>query len=784
VFRVSSRARRAPLRCRVPLGATLLVAFVVSLTACGAEQPGATGRSAPASAPGSEVATLRAARPFNIVVITLDTTRADHIGAYGSEVETPAIDALAADGIVFEQAYSPVPLTLPAHTSLFTGLYPFDHGVRDNIGFAVPDRLTTLAEVLRDNGYHTAAFVAAYVLARHWRLDQGFDLYDDGLGVEARRAEVMIDAQRAAGEVVDGALAWLDERPPGPYFLWVHLYDPHVPYTPPEPYRSRYADDPYGGEIAFMDAQIARLLNGVENGDRGRPLVVVAGDHGESLGEHGEKEHGYFLYQEATHVPLIFALPGGAFAGHRDDTPVSLIDVMPTVLDAAGIATPGESRGRSLLPLLSEPGAPPQRLVYSETYYARLHYGWSELAAVQDARYKLITSPDPELYDLTTDPDESVNLIDTQRDEYERLDDAMQQLLAAATMPDARIEVDAGAQRALEALGYIAGPAASGTARRATPRAKLEVYNKSLHARDLKARGELDEAARLYNEILDEDPEVLIAYERLGEIYMLQGRIEEAAETFSFAIPLRPDWYDTYNRLAQNLMALGRDSEAEQTLLTGLQLAPPNPVSYCMLGSLAERRADYGAAVDYYRSCQQLDSESPEPLTFLARAYLRSGDLGSAETNARAALALDPSATGPHYTLAQMYSSRGDQERAQSQYQAELRNTPDHVGAHFGLAMLYGEAGRTADEERHLEAVLQVEPDHPLAALFLANLFLARGDSYERGVELVTAAVEKPLEREDLAAGYFILSQLHERLGHAELARQYLRRAESIGRQR
>jgi len=736
------------------------------------------------TAPAPDVAQLRRDRPFNVVIVSLDTTRADRLGAYGfAGIETPAIDALAAAGILFQRAYSPVPLTLPAHASLFTGAYPFDHGVRDNTGFAVADELTTTAELFVQNGYRTAAFVASYVLLARWGLDQGFDTYVDGLGAEARSVEQMNDAQRPADEVVDDALAWLDSKPAGPFFLWVHLYDAHVPYAPPEPYRSRYADDPYAGEIAFMDEQVGRLMNRLEaDGETGNTFVVIVGDHGESLGEHGENEHGLFVYEAAIRIPLILSVPFEQFHGLQHDGVVSLIDVMPTVLQLNGIAAPAGIQGRPLPPLFAAPSSATPRTVYSETYYARLHYGWSALTSMQDERYKLIISPDAELYDIVADPGETVNLIRQLPDVYDRLEAASADLTANAQAPDARVEVDAETRRALEGLGYIAGPAAAGgdDGRRATPRAKIDIFNKSLAARTLMAGGDLDGAARLYNEILDDDPDVLIAYERLGEIYMLQERFAEAAQIFSFAVPLRPDWSKSYIKLAEAQIELGQGAEAEQTLLGALQLAAPTAGAYCLLGYLSERKPDYPAAIEHYRSCSRLDPESPTPRTLIANAYLQTGDLDAAEDNARRALALDESAEAAHFTLAHVYSRRGDAERAVAEYLAEVSTNPDHVGAHFGLAMKYGEAGRTADEERHLERILQIDPEHPLAALFLANILLARGTDYERAVALATAAVDQPLPREDLAAGYSILANLHQRLGNTALAQQYLQRAESL----
>jgi tetratricopeptide (TPR) repeat protein len=293
-------------------------------------------------------------------------------------------------------------------------------------------------------------------------------------------------------------------------------------------------------------------------------------------------------------------------------------------------------------------------------------------------------------------------------------------------------------------------------------------------------RGQLEEAERLYNEILDEDGEVLIAYERLGAIYMLQGRYQEAAQTLSYAVPLRPDWYDLYVKLAQAQIALGELDRAEATLRGSLQLTAPNADTHCLLGYISERRLILPDALQQYRECNRLEPDSPEPLISLARVRTRMGDTAAATARVREALALDAGAVGAHYILGQIAAAAGQPQRAIDEYLAEIDNDPDNVDAHFGLAMLYGDADRRAEERRHLEAILSVQPQHPLAALFLADLLLQSGQELERAVDLVTAAVQEPLERQDLAAGYFILSNLHERLGNVALAREYLQRAQNL----
>jgi choline-sulfatase len=384
----------------------------------------------------------------NVIVVTLDTTRADYLPAYGyRDLETPALDRLARDGVVFEEATTSVPLTLPAHCTLFTGLLPPHHHVRDNADGRLDDAQITLAEVFRARGVQTAAFVGSLVVGRDRGLAQGFDTYGDAGLSDAR------DRNRRRGPaVVDAALAWLQRARRRPFFLWIHLYDAHAPYALPEPYRTMYGDAPYLGALAVLDAQVGRLVDALEKQQSlNSTLVVVAGDHGESFGEHGEASHGILLYQSTLHVPLIMRVPG---VGHRRVADVvSLADVMPTILDVAGIPGPAMD-GSTLLPLMT--GCSRRRDVdaYSESAYPR-RFGWSELYALRAGRFKFIDAPRPELYDLDSDPREQHNLWDTQRSVASamraRLDTWSRVRSAGET---ASIAVDSERSARLGALGY------------------------------------------------------------------------------------------------------------------------------------------------------------------------------------------------------------------------------------------------------------------------------------------------------------------------------------------
>jgi choline-sulfatase len=412
-------------------------------------------------------------RPSNLVIITLDTTRADRLPAYGfASVRTPAIDRLARTGVVFEDAESVAPLTLTAHTSLFTGLYPPHHGVRDNVDAPLGAAHATLAGILHARGFRTGAFVGSMVLAADRGLARGFDVYDDG-GTQGGPGP----RRRSATEVVDDAQRWIDGLDGEPFFLWVHLYDVHAPQAPPLEFRRAYGDG-YEGAIVYMDSQIARLLETLERkGALATSAIVVAGDHGESLGEHGEREHGIFLYEGALHVPLVIRAPG--VAPRHVSGITSLVDVLPTLLNLLGIESSPAIDGRSLVPALR--GMPLRdRPIYAESMYAT-RFGWSPLRMLRDRELKYIDAPRPELYDLDADPSEQCDLSAARPAVLAHM---RAELAAIGVTTEAVGAPAAGAdrQRTLASLGYVSGRAARRTFdARLDPKDFIDVYNAVRH---------------------------------------------------------------------------------------------------------------------------------------------------------------------------------------------------------------------------------------------------------------------------------------------------------------
>src|SRR3954463_9218229 len=349
---------------------------------------------------------------LNLLIVTLDTTRADRIHAYGFDgIETPNLDRMAREGVLFEQAVAPAPLTLPAHSSIFTGRFPPAHGVRDNGGFFLDARETTLAERLQARGFRTGGFVGAYVLDHKWGIAQGFQTYFDDFDLSKYQSLSLGSVDRPGNEVADKALQWLDGVGSKRFFGWVHFYDAHSPYDPPEPFKSRYAGHPYIGEIAFVDSQVGRLLAYLDAHHLAdNTVVIVMGDHGESLGEHGEGTHGFFVYQATMHVPLLVRAPYDLMAGRRVADTVRSIDILPTALELLGVPSSEHLEGTSVVPLMTGAKKELGLAAYSEAIYPRFHFGWSDLRALTSGRYKYVAAPRPELYDLQEDPGETRNL--------------------------------------------------------------------------------------------------------------------------------------------------------------------------------------------------------------------------------------------------------------------------------------------------------------------------------------------------------------------------------------
>jgi arylsulfatase A-like enzyme/predicted Zn-dependent protease len=730
---------------------------------------------------------LRGSKEYSVVLITMDTTRADRLGCYGfPNVETPTIDLFARRGIRFERCFSTTPLTLPAHTSIMTGTVPAFHGVRDNGGFIVPSGIETLAKVFKARGYATGAFVAAYVLDSKWGLNLGFDTYYDRFDLSRFETISLGEVQRPGNEVIDQVLPWLEKNKGGKSFTWVHLYDPHTPYEPPPPYDKLYPDHPYLGEIAFTDAQIGRLWSYLEgSGLTDNLFLVLAGDHGESLGEHGEGAHGFFVYQAALHVPLIFVTPFPKLQGVVSPGVVSLVDIMPTLCEMTGVPIPPQVQGKSLVPAFFDPRRTPAEYAYSETYYPRYHYGWSELRAVQDGRYKLILAPVPELYDIARDPGEEKNLVYLEKRAYGEMRAAADRFVARASQNAYELDVskvDEETREKLAALGYIGSfqdPSRLKGLKLADPKDKIGIFNDLSRAREMGLEGKAEDAIRMLQGIIADDPKISDAHFALGNIYLRTRKFNDAISAFKKALELKPDDSFAVINVAGAYQSMGRFDEAEQFVLDYLKAGFRDSQLLYLLGNMNFLRKNYDKAIGYFEQCLGENPRSTSAHNGLAAIYITRDDLAKAEEHLRAAMALNPRLQSLRYNQAQLLEKQNRFPEAADYYLQEIQDSPKSYKALFNLSRVYRTLGREDDELRTLQRTAEVEPDFPLTYFYLARILLRRGGDYAQAIAWVEKGIGLKPEKSELPFGYFLLADLYNRIGDEARSEEYARKGQA-----
>ncbi|MEX2272113.1 MAG: sulfatase-like hydrolase/transferase [Vicinamibacterales bacterium] len=664
-----------------------------------------------------------------IILISIDTLRADHLPAYGyTGVATPHLDALARDSAIFERAYSHSPQTLPAHASILTGELPFEHGVRDNIGFSVKPNQRTLPQLLGAHGYGTAGFVSSFVLRQDTGVGQGFALYDSEMPPAAPGAAIG-QVQRDGGETLARVERWLDGQAGSRFFLFFHLYEPHTPYRPPARF-ARYSA--YDGEIAYADEIVGRLLDSLKR----RALydaatIVVLSDHGEGLGDHGEREHGVFIYDESIRVPLIVKLPDNRGAGRRASAPVQHVDVAPTLLDLAGVARPAEWRGRSLRPLLEDGVALEEQGIYSESMYPRYHFGWSELTSLTDARYRFIKAPRTELYDLTSDPRETNNLAGARAQTEAAMGAALDRLTAGRSLGEPSAVSNETRER-LQALGYVGTQSAVGAAvpgvALADPKDKVHVLEAYRRAIDFANERRFAEAVPVLRGILQTEPGMADVWQQLGNILSRLGRQQEAVDAFKRFVTLKPDDPGGLVLVAGTLMRMGRLDEAWSHAQLAAQVAPAHDrrargSAYETLARIALRRNDPEAARRAAAEAHAADPSLPMPQYVQGRLLHMSGRYAEALPHFEEALRqLD----ARNVTLGEIHYYTGDTlarlERhgeAETRFRREVALFPQNSRAWAGLAMLYRATGRNREAEQAIADLLSRVPTaeaHGLAA--------------------------------------------------------------------
>lgn len=675
---------------------------------------------------GLAVWLTRESRP-NVLLVTLDTTRADRIGCYGyAPARTPALDALAARGVLCEHAYTVAPLTLPAHVSLFTGLFPAETGVRTNGRGRLDEALPTLAEFLKRRGYATAAFVASFVLDHKFGVERGFKTYDDEI-VGGESGSEALHRARSGAEIVDRALAWLDAARSRPFFCWVHLYDPHAPYLEhPDLFGDEFAERPYDAEIAYVDIQVGRLLEFLKSrGLDDTTLVVVVGDHGEGLEEHVERTHGSTLYDATLHVPLLFCGPGGLRAGGRVESNVSLVDVFPTILDLVGAAPPRRISGRSIKPALIG-GAAVESLCYGATDEPFLMDGCSPLRSLTSGRWKYIRTTRPELYDLASDPAERRNLFEADPEKAREMESQMVELESQlAPRAEAQVQLSAAERRALASLGYLggAGPAADGPPPADLPDVKdvLPLDIAVEEADKLRSEGDVGAAIERLRKIVHEMPGHTKANWALAWALSDQSHADEAMEILRSLLALKPGSRDGHYGLALMLLDHGQPAEAIDEFLKTIEIDPEFAEAHYNLAQAFYRIGEPAKALEHFGSTVEIDPGHAGAYQWRAHLLGRLGRIDEAIADCRQALKYAPSSPQAHHNLGAFLAAHGDLAEARERLSRAVELEPQNAQLQQSLGAFLVKQRDYAAAVGPLEKALELDPQNTDGSKLLAQ---------------------------------------------------------------
>jgi len=657
-----------------------------------------------------------------VILISVDTLRSDHLPFYGyAGVETPALSALRKDSILFERAYSHVPLTLPSHASIFTGRVPAEHGIHDNLGYHLKRDVPTVAELLGKAGYATGGAVSCYVLKSDSGISRGFDFYDDE--VEPAESKLALGrVQRAGAETEKRLEAWAGAQSGKPLFAFLHLYEPHTPYEPPEPFKTRYASVPYDGEIAAADALVGTFLDFLrQRGIYDKALIVFLSDHGEGLGEHGEAEHGMFLYREALQVPLLVKLPGSRRAGASVVTPVALSDVFTTVGRTVALANFQPPDGTVSLVDLAAGAQPAARRLLSETFFPRIHFGWSGLTSLIEGRWHYIEAPRPEIYDLETDPSEKVDRIAERPDALRAL---RADLLKRRPSFETPLDVDAEARRKLASLGYLsAGPSPAGTLD--DPKDRIKTFEELRTGLGEMTGGRQEKAVEIFSRLLEENPRMLDIWDMKSRALLEMGRTQEALDALEKTIELAPEAARApyVVEVANMCLQLGKWDEglrhAEALRILG------DPAAEDIAARAALGKGDLAAAETAARKAMESGTGKARVrgCLVLGRIAVVRNDLPAAKAFSEKAEELSRNdklpQSGMHMLRGDVLARSGRPREAEKEFLEELRVYPDRIDARVSLAALYASVNRRKDSRR---VVIELVSRQPTPESFLLGM--------------------------------------------------------------
>lgn len=649
-----------------------------------------------------------------VIIISIDTLRADHLPAYGyKNVETPAIDAFRKDAILFENAYSEVPLTLPSHVAMLTGQLPPDNGVRNNIGYPFDEQKhETIPSLLKKNGYATGAAVSAYVLRGSTGLKNAFDFYDDK--IEVRGGEAQGELQRPGDQTAAIAETWIGRQGDRPFFFFFHIYEPHAPYTPAEPFREKYASNPYDGEIATADSIVGGFIDFLKSKKiYDRAIIVLMSDHGEGLMEHGEPEHGVFLYREDIHVPLMMKLPGGASGNSTIKAPAALIDIFPTLAALTDVKPP-QLRGANLLGIDKAPA----RSLYAESLYPRIHLGWSDLRSLIDDRHHYIKAPRPELYDFTSDPSERNNLVENDRRVYAAMREKLDAFGSAMQAPE---RIDPEEAKKLAALGYLSSTTTAGGGPLPDPKDRIGELSMLVNA----ARQSDNNAAIAGIEaVVKQNPAFTDAWILLSKDLEKAGRYEDAIAAMKHAIQLSPTLAgDNALTIASLEINLKRYDEAEKNAELARKANPSD--ADVILGRVALAKKDVAGAEAKARAALAEQPDNMRAKVFLAQVLVDERRFGEAmaliDEVERDTAGKQPVALAD-YVRGDILARTEHPDEAIAAFRREIANFPAEQQTYGNLTVLLVLTGRK-DEARQTMLALQHAVPGPGSKRFAAETF-------------------------------------------------------------
>lgn len=731
---------------------------------------------------------------MNIILFTIDTLRADHLECYGYErVKTPNINRLAGEGILFEHNIVQAPLTLPSHSSILTGTNPLYHGIRDNGGFYLDESHITLAEALKNREYSTGAFVAAFVLDSRWGLDQGFDYYFDNFDLTKYKTISLDSVQRRGDEVLAEAYKWLESNSQNKFFAWIHLYDPHTPYNPPEPYKTQYKGRRFGlydGEIAYVDQLMGEFRHFMEEKNLlDKTLVIFTSDHGESLGEHKESAHGFFIYDSAVRVPLIIRFPENKFKGSVITNQVRSIDILPTILNMLGEKSPENVQGVSLLPLILGKEAGDELRAYSETYWPRYHYGWSDLKSLRRGQYKFIDAPKPELYDILEDPGEVNNLVNKKASlghDMKRELKALIDKYSTEGIEDAGpIKIDNDSLVKLQALGYIGSFHASSKRtgeKLADPKDKIELYNEIKLAQFLVTEEKMDRAEKKIKDVLNKDPSVLEARYILGNIYFRQKKYDDAVEEYKKALEVDPDYYEAIFGLALAYKREGKHDDAIIGFKRMIDIDPRDTKPFLHLGDIYAEKDQIDEAMEYLKTASANDPEAPVFHNKLGALYLKKKMYDMAEKEIKTALSIERSIPlqNAHFNMALLHEARGEFDLAVLEYKKEQETSPFNHKPDFNLGLLYAKAKQLDKAIKEFKSCIEKNEEFADAYVFLAKAYMDAGEDLNEAEKLALKGLGLKPDLRTTILAHFVLADIYNRLGRHLESQRHVNKAREL----